>query len=271
MAKLEKIFSCFLLVLALAVAGVLISLVLFSSPAQLWRALASPETLFALRFTLVTSAGATCLALLLGVPAAYFLARRRFWGSRALDTFLDLPLVMPPLVAGVGLLLLLGSSPVAGALAAWGLSVVFSPAGVVAAQAFVASFIVLRGAKAAFLAVDPRYEEAALTLGLGPWLVFTRITLPLAAQGLLSTAVLAWARAMGEFGATLMLAGATRLRTETMPVAVYLNLSSGEPHIAVACALLLLLLGFSLLGLLRVFTGRTPWAWRHQEAPHAGH
>lgn len=267
MRGLEKTCLIFLIVLALGVISVVVSLASFLSPADHLKAVFSPETLFALRFTLITSSTAIVLALILAVPAAYFLARRNFAGKQILDTILDLPLVMPPLIAGVGLLLLLGNSPIGNALAAIGIQLVFSPAGVILAQAFVATFIVLRGAKAAFEAVEPRYESAALTMGLHPWQVFWRVTLPMAKRGLLAGAVLGWARAMGEFGATLMVAGATRFRTETMPISVYLNISSGEPGIAISCALLLLLMGLVLLGLLRWFSSKAS----HQGAGNGGY
>jgi molybdate transport system permease protein len=242
--------------LVLAVLAVLGALVSFLSPGELLEALTSAETLFAVKLTLLTSGLAALLAFLLAAPAAYFMARGNFKGKQMLDALLDLPLVMPPLAAGVGLLLFLGDSPAGRALASLGLHLVFSPAGAVLAQAFVASFILLRGAKAAFEAVDPEYEAAAQTLGLNPRQVFLRVTLPMAGQGLLSAAVLAWARAMGEFGATLMVAGATRFRTETLPMAVFLNISSGEPGIAVACALILLALGFSIMAILRLVLAR---------------
>ena len=251
-------FFC-LAVLILTVIAVVAAMVSYMSPADHWRALASPETLFALKFTLLTSATATLLAMLLGIPAAYFMARRTFHAKALLDSLLDLPLVMPPLVAGVGLLLFLGGSRVSAAAAAAGLRIIFTPAGVVLAQAFVAGFIVLRGAKAAFDAVDSDYEAAALTMGLEPWRVFWRVSLPMAARGLLSTVVLAWARAMGEFGATLMVAGATRFKTETLPIAVYLNMSSGEPGLAISSALVLMTLGFAFLGLLRWLTVKAAW------------
>ena len=121
-----------------------------------------------------------------------------------------------------------------------------------AAQTFVATPIIIRSAKAAFESVDRGYEETALTLGLDPVKVFWRVNLPLAGRGILSGIVLAWARTMGEFGATLMVAGATRMRTETLPMAVYLNISSGELGIAVSSALVLLGAAFVLLLTLRL-------------------
>ena len=214
---------------------------------ELTGALRHPETLYALRFSLMVSAGAMAAAILIGVPAAYFLARRGFWGKSVLETVLDIPLVMPPLIAGVGLLFLFGRNLLGEPLAALGIHLVLTPWGAVAAQTFVATPIVIRSARASFESVDHGYEEAARTLGLSGLTIFLRVNLPLAGRGVASGLILAWARTMGEFGATLMVAGATRFRTETLPIAVYLNISSGEVGIAVSCALVLLGTAFLLL------------------------
>ncbi len=247
-----------MLALGLVVMGVVVvvgAMVGFLSPAQLVGTLGEAETLFALRMSLWSSALGAGWAVALGVPAGYFLARRSFWGKQLVEGIVDLPLVMPPLVAGMGLVLVFGASGVGRALARAGIEVAFSPLGVVVAQGFVALFVVVRVAKAAFEAVEPIYEAAAQTLGLSPGRVFLWVTLPMAGRGLLSAAVLGWARAMGEFGATLMLAGATRGYTETLPMAVFLNISSGRPEVAVGCGLVLLGLGAGLLVLLRAGAG----------------
>ena len=248
---------CFipLILLVLLVGGVLFALLFRLPLTDLWQAINSRETLFALRLSLFSSITAAILALALGVPSGYLLARKRFFGKTLVDSLLDIPLVMPPLVAGVGLLLLLGQTFWGRHLAAWGIRVVFSPMGAVVAQTFIAAPIVIRSSKAAFEAVSPRFEQAAQTLGLRPFQLFLRITLPLARQGILSGTVLAWARAMGEFGATLMVAGATRMRTETLPIAVYLNISSGELGTALACAWMLMGSGFILLVILKWIGG----------------
>lgn len=252
MDKLDRILVIPLGLVILFVAGVLIALVSQVSGPELASALRSSETLFALRLSLACSLAAVVLASLLGVPAAYFLARRDFRGKGLLDTVLDIPLVMPPLVAGVGLLFLLGRGMLGGPLAELGISLVLSPWGAVVAQTFVAVPIVIRSSKAAFESVDPGYEAAAMTLGLNPWKVFVKVNLPLAGRSIASGIVLAWARALGEFGATLMVAGATRFHTETLPIAVYLNISSGELGIAVSCALVLVGTAFLLLLVLRL-------------------
>jgi molybdate transport system permease protein len=158
---------------------------------------------------------------------------------------------MPPLVAGVGLLFLFGNTFLGSHLALMGISLIFSPWGAVLAQTFIAAPIIARSSKSAFEEVSPRYEWAAQTLGLKPMGTFFRVTLPMARQGILSGIVLAWARAIGEFGATLMVAGATRMKTETLPIAVFLNISSGELGIALSCALILIAVGFIVLLILK--------------------
>ena len=234
------------------VAGVLLALVTQVSFSELLAALSHAETFFALRLSLKVSLAAIAIAGLLGIPAAYFLARRDFPGKGVLDTLLDVPLFMPPLIAGLGLLFLFGRNMLGRPLAQLGIHLVLSPWGAVVAQTFIAAPIVIRGSKAAFEAVDRGYEAAAMTLGLSPVKTFLKVNLPLAGRGILSALIMAWGRALGEFGATLMVAGATRFRTETLPIAVYLNISSGEVGIAVSCALVLLGTAFLLLLVMRL-------------------
>jgi molybdate transport system permease protein len=253
---MERLFFFPLIVLILFMAGVLAALIFQVSPAELYRAVSSAETLFALRLSLTTSVLAVSASIVLGVPAAFLLARRNFFGKSFVNLLLDLPLVMTPLVAGVGLLFLFGEQWLGKALAGFGLHVLFTPGGAAVAQTFIAAPILTRSSRAAFEAIDHRYELAGQTLGLSPFRVFCLITLPLARQGLLSGTILAWARALGEFGATLMVAGATRFKTATLPISVYLNISSGELGLALACSLLLLATGFLLLLALQ-WIGRT--------------
>jgi len=244
---MERLFFLPLILISLFVAGVLAALLFRVSPAEILQAVDSAETLFALRLSLTTSLLAVSASILLGVPSAYLLARRDFFGKALVDALLDLPLVMTPLIAGVGLLFLFGQEWLGGALAELGLGILFTPWGAVAAQTFIAAPILTRSCRAAFEAVDRRYELAGLTLGLSPLRVFFKVTLPMARYGILSGTILAWARALGEFGATLMVAGATRFKTATLPISVYLNISTGELGIALACSWLLLLTGLILL------------------------
>ena len=223
--------------LVLLVVGVLAGLFIHMPLSQVFSTLTSAEIRFALGLTLMTSGAATAISVFLGVPSGHFLARRAFRGKILIDTLIDLPMTMTPLVAGVGLLFLLGSDTVRYSLDRLGIELLFTPWGAVLAQTLIAAPIMTRTSRAAFAAVDTRYENAAQTLGLKPGQVFIRVALPMARPVLLSGAVLCWARAVGEFGATLMVAGATRFRTETLPIAVYLNISSGELGIALVCAM----------------------------------
>jgi molybdate transport system permease protein len=154
-------------------------------------------------------------------------------------------------VAGVGLLFLLSCGPIRNVLDAVGVEILFSPLGAVLAQVMIAAPIMTRTCRSAFTSMDIRYEQAAQTLGLLPYQVFLRISLPLTRSMILSGMVLCWARTVGEFGATLMVAGATRFKTETLPIAVYLNISSGELGVALVCAWLLIMTGFAVLVMLR--------------------
>jgi molybdate transport system permease protein len=234
--------------LAAVIAGTVFSLLFYLAPDQLLQALMAEETWFALRLTLSTSLISLSLALFLGIPTAYVLARYRFPGKMLLETLLDLPMVTPPLVAGVGLLFLLGrNSPLGRTLGLWNIELLFTPAGIIVAQTYVAASIIVRSAQATFSQQDVNYRHMALTLGLSPGWAFLLVELPMAAKGLVAAAILGWARALGEFGASLMIAGATRMYTETLPVAVYLNIASGETEVAVACAVILLGLAFLLL------------------------
>jgi molybdate transport system permease protein len=245
--------------LVLLIVGVLAGL-LFQLPfSQTLATLAPSEILFALRLTLLTSGAATIIALVLGVPSGYFLARQSFKGKVLIDTLIDLPMTMTPLVAGVGLLFLLSNGAVRHVLDALGIELLFSPWGAVLAQVLITAPIMTRTSRSAFAALDGRYEQAAQTLGLKPYQVFLRICLPMARSVILSGVVLCWTRAIGEFGATLMVAGATRFKTETLPIAVYLNISSGELGIALVCAWLLIMTGFMVLLVMR-WIGSPLWA-----------
>jgi molybdate transport system permease protein len=233
--------------LVLLTVGVLTGLLIQLPLSQILTTLASEEIRFALCLTLLTSGAATGIAFFLGVPAGYYLARQSFRGKIIIDTLIDLPMTMTPLVAGVGLLFLLGNDTSRTVLDGLGIELLFTPWGAVLAQVLIVAPVMTRNSRGAFAAIDSRYELAASTLALSPWEIFLRISLPMARPMILSGVVLCWARAVGEFGATLMVAGATRFKTETLPIAVYLNISSGELGIALVCAWLLIMTGFMVL------------------------
>ncbi len=185
-------------------------------------ALALPVALEALRLSLLTTGLALVVTIALGTPLAYLLARHRFPGRRLLDALVDLPVVLPPVVAGVALLLVFGRRGLLGApLAEAGVSLAFTTTAVVLAQVFVASPFYVRAMKVGFAAVPRELEGAARTDGATRRQAFWRVTLPLAAPSFVEGAVLAWARALGEFGATIVFAGSFAGRTRTLPLAIY--------------------------------------------------
>lgn len=212
-----------LLLAALAVAVLFLTLPVVavfadSAPGDLLASLGDASARDALRLSLETSAAALAVIVLVGTPAAYALATRRFRGRAVLVTSIELPLVLPPAVAGIALLASLGPK---GIFSAAGPHLVLATAGVVVALTFVAAPFYLRGAQEAFAAVDPRLLEASRTLGSGETGTFWRVALPVARQGLLAGGALALGRALGEFGATLMFAGSFRGVTQTVPLAIY--------------------------------------------------
>jgi molybdate transport system permease protein len=219
-------------------------------------ALGSPAVVAALQLSLATSLASLALALALGTPLAYALARVRFPGRALVDALIEVPVVLPPAVAGIALLMAFGRRGLVGApLAALGVSVAFTPVAVVLAQCFVAMPLYVRAARAGFAGVDRELERTAHTLGESPLATFRRVTVPLAFPSLLAGAVLCWARALGEFGATIMFAGSLRGRTQTMPLAIYAAL---ETDLGAALALGTILVAVSLLvlALVRLLTHR---------------
>jgi molybdate transport system permease protein len=248
-----------LLVLAVALTLLFLGLpvvALFTdvSPGDLLSSLGDGASLDALRLSLETSAIALALILLVGTPAAWLLATRNFRLKPALVTLVELPLVLPPAAAGIALLAALGPHGIAGGLLHdAGITLVLTTAGVVVAMAFVASPFYIRQAQAAFESIDPRMLEAARTLGAGEARSFSRIAIPLARNGLLAGAALAWGRALGEFGATLMFAGSLRGVTQTAPLALYERFATDFTG-AIALAAVLLAVSAAVLLVVKLAT-----------------
>jgi molybdate transport system permease protein len=218
-----------------------VAIFVHTGPGALVESLGDAAALDALRLSLETSAIALAIILVVGTPAAYALATQRFRGRALVTTLIELPLVLPPAVAGVALLAALGPKGFVDA------GLVLQTAGVVTALTFVAAPFYLRQGQAAFAAVDPSLIEASRTLGAGPARTFVRVAIPVARGGLAAGAALAWARALGEFGATLMFAGSFRGVTQTASLAIYERFTSdftsalalGAVLAAVALAVLL--------------------------------
>jgi len=215
---------------------------------QVGPALIAPETATALGLSLFCSLSATAVALVLGIPLALFLARTSGTLRAVLRALTTLPMVLPPVVGGVALLLAFGRRGLVGAplYGAFGIQIPFTTAAAVIAETFVAMPFLVIAVEAGLRALDPRYEEAARALGATGWRVFARVTLPLLRPAIFSGAVLCWARALGEFGATITFAGDLPGRTQTIPLAVYVALET-RPEGAIALSLILLAVSLAIL------------------------
>jgi molybdate transport system permease protein len=234
--------------LVLPLAGLLIR----TPWSSLGPALTAPGVGQALRLSLISASLATLVSVVLGVPLAWVLARSAARGRSLLRALVTVPLVLPPVVGGVALFLVLGRHGIVGQwlFGAFGLTIPFTTTAVVIAEAFVAMPFLVISVEGALRAADDRFEDVAATLGADRWTTFRRVTLPLVAPGVAAGAVLCWARALGEFGATITFAGNFPGTTQTMPLAVYLALQS-DPEAAIALSLVLLAVSVATLLLLR--------------------
>lgn len=218
-------------------------LIWHASPAMIWANLQLPQVQQAIRLSLLTSLAAAALSVLFGTPLAYWLARSRRRWVRLLDSLLDLPIVLPPAVAGIALLLVFGRQGVVGRwLADAGIALTFTPAAVILAQIFVAAPFFVKAAAIGFANLNADLEEAAALDGADSWQIFRFLTLPLTWTALLGGMVMTWARALGEFGATIIFAGNLPGLTQTMPLAIYLGF---ELDLSIALTLAAILVGAS--------------------------
>ncbi|NQT52919.1 ABC transporter permease [bacterium] len=251
-------------VLLLLVLFPLMNLMLFRSPQDVDTLLrgSGPDaggTRDAIVMSLKTATITTGVLVLLGVPLAYFLVRCDFPGRRVLDALVDLPIVVPPPVVGLALVALVGEKQALGLYLRqqWGIELASAWGGIVLAQVFVSSPFLIRSAMAAFRAVDPRLENVSRTLGAGPARTFLRVTLPLSARGIFIGCILAWGRAIGEFGAVTFIAE----HPETMPVRIYKQfVGSGQDGPAIGVAILMIFLCVVVFAGLHLLASRTVWA-----------
>ncbi len=225
-------------------------------------ALGAGPVLDALALSLATTAVSLGITALVGTPLAWLLARRRFHGAGLVEVVIDLPLVLPPSVAGLALLLLLGRRGIlGGSLDAVGLDIPFTSVAVVLAQVFVSAPFYVRSARAGMIALPRDLEDAARVDGASELQVFRAVTAPLAAPALAAGLVLAWARSLGEFGATILFAGNIAGRTQTLPLVVYSEFQAGDLDAAIAAAAVLVLAAVGVLLASRAMrTGRSPGA-----------
>lgn len=211
----------------------------------------SESALNALKLSLITSIASVAISLVSGTPLAYIQVHWKFRGRAILDLLVDLPVVLPPSVAGIALLLAFGRGGIfGGMLNTIGITLPFTTVAVVMAQVFVSAPLLVRSARIGFAAIDPQLEEAARVEGANNWHIFRLIMLPLAFRALLTGIILSWTRALGEFGATLLFAGNLEGKTQTMPLAIYVGFEQGL-GVALVLSVILLAVSLILLTLLR--------------------
>ena len=235
------------LLLAIFILSLVACIVTHTSPQSLLASIASEETRFAIKLSLLTSAVSTVMCIAVSIPAAYALARYNFPGKALVNTIVDLPLALPPVVAGVGLLILFGTTSFGEWLSGLGLKFVLTPLGIIIAQFAVNFSFMLLIMRSTFRGISPRYEYVAQTLGCNPIQAFLQTTLPMSKNGLIAGGIITWSKGIGEFGAALMLAGATRMKTETLPISLYLNMSCGDLELAIAAATILIVISVASL------------------------
>lgn len=240
--------GCFFLFLGIPLAALLLR----EPPALLWTSIQQPQVIEALQLSMLTTSISTLLTVLFGLPVAYILARTHFPGLKLLETLVSMPTVLPPVVAGVALLLTFGRMGLIGRyLSPLGITIPFTTVAVVMAQMFVASPFFVNSARAGLEQLDTRYEQAAYTLRASPFYTFRHVVLPLIRPALLAGMGLSWARALGELGATITFAGNFPGITQTMPIAVYIAAES-DLETAVALSVVLMAVSFGVLLALQV-------------------
>jgi len=234
----------------------LVALFLKSPPETILRSLHDPVVMDALRLSLATSTLTTLIVVLMGTPVAYVSARFHYFGKDMADSLIDLPVIMPPAVAGIALLMAFGRMGIVGQhLNALGISIAFTTLAVIIAQVFVSSPFYIRQARTSFEDVDQAYENAARTLGASRVYTFFHVILPIAMNGLISGAIMAFARSLGEFGATIMFAGNFQGRTQTMPLAIYTAMQ-GDLDVSLCLAIILVTISFVVIVLVKILTRR---------------
>lgn len=254
---LKRLSICTSLLLTAFILIVLILIISYPGPDSLIASVLSEEISFAVYLSLATSLTSTALCIIFAIPVAYALARYKFPFKNLINTTIDIPLALPPLVAGVGLLLFFSKTAVGQGLSAAGIEFIFTPLGIMTAQFFVNMPFMIRILRSSFQSINPRYEYVARTLGCSEFSAFLKVTLPMAKNGLIAGTVITWSKAIGEFGAALMIAGATKMKTESLPVAVYLNMATGDLDMATSAAAILIVIAVISLYVFEKYGGTT--------------
>lgn len=240
----------FVAVFATFILGLILADALYIDLATLGQVLGAGFVWHALWMSTWTSVTTTCLAMMFAIPMGYTLSHHRFFGRSLVDSIVDLPLIFPPLVAGLTLLVFFSQTSLGRWIEDSGFSFLFDPKGIILCQFMIAATFGIRSARTAFDDVDRRLENVALTLGYSRWGVFRRISLPLAKNGIMAGSILTWARAFGLFGPLIIVVGTVRGRTEVLSTTMFLEQSVG--NLKVALAIMLLMLAVALLALLLI-------------------
>lgn len=249
----RRMAIAFSVVVFLLYAGLILSLFYFYKGPVFFETLCSDRTLFSIKLSLMTATSVTILSVLFAIPSAYALSRYRFFGSQVIDTILELPMIVSPVALGA-LILIFFNTPAGTALQEKGFQVVFAVYGILLAQFITTVGVATRLIKAAMDEIPARYEDVAKTLGASPIRAFFTVTMPLTKRGIIASGVLTWAKALGEFGATITVAGSMAMKTETLPVAIFMRLASADIEGTAVLVLILLAIGLGLLYGVRLLT-----------------
>lgn len=217
----------------------------------------SDRTLFSIRLSIFAATISTLLSLFFGIPVAYALSRYSFFGKDVIDTLLELPMIVSPVALGA-MILIFSNTPLGMTIRNTGVEFVFTIYGIFLAQFATTAGIAVRLIKATMDEIPTRYEDAAKTLGASPIRVFFTITIPLSKNGIIAAAILTWAKALGEFGATITVAGSMAMKTETVPIAIFMRLANADVEGTVFFVLILILVGLGTLYGVRVLTKKPP-------------
>jgi molybdate transport system permease protein len=251
----KRLAIAFSILIFLLYAGLILSLFYFYEGPLFLETLFSKRTLFSLRLSLIAATSAMVISVFFAIPAAYALSRYNFFGREVIDTILELPMIVSPVALGA-LVLIFFNTPVGSFVQQNGIQVVFTVYGILLAQFITTVGIATRLIKAAMDEIPSRYEDAAKTLGASPAKAFLTITLPLSRRGIIAASILTWAKALGEFGATITVAGSMAMKTETLPVAIFMRLASADIEGTAVLVLILIGIGLGLLYGVRMFAQR---------------
>ncbi len=238
--------------------GLICSLFYFFNAPLFLETLFSERTLFSFRLSLFTATLATTISVIVAVPSAYALSRFTFFGRRIIDTFLELPMIVSPVALGA-MVLIFFITPTGSFIQERGVQFVFTVYGILLAQFISTVGIAVRLIKAAMDEIPERYEEVAITLGASPLKAFFTVALPLSKRGIIASSILTWAKALGEFGATITIAGTMAMKTETLPTAIFMRLASADIEGTAVLVLILIGLGLGVMSGVRLLTGKAPY------------